>query len=326
MFLAACATHSERAVSAGGPSVSMLDLGRQFTDAFFGGDLEPLWHRMTPEMRNAAGGSVAELRTFQQKVAELAGDEVKVVEEEVSSEEQLEVYRRTSLFTKMTEPMVVQWALDEDRAIADFFIRPTEPATSVVYETKTELHLPFEGQWYVTAGGRTAEQNQHSVDYSNRFAYDLVSSEEFEWPWPRPRNENFATWGKPILAPAAGMVAAARDGIPDNSPGEINDDATISMGNFVSIDHGNGEFSILGHLQMGSVRVSVGDRLRRGDVVGLAGNSGNSNGPHLHYNLQDRAEPNHGRGLPAQFVDFVADGQLVSKGEPVQGQRIRRPD
>lgn len=58
-------------------------------------------------------------------------------------------------------------------------------------------------------------------------------------------------------------------------------------------------------------------------ALGLAGNSVNSDGPHLHYNLQDRAEPNRGKGLPAQFRDFVADGRPVTRGEPVQGQRIR---
>lgn len=48
--------------------------------------------------------------------------------------------------------MVVQWGPDENRAIVDSLIRPAEPLTSVVYETEMELHLPFEGEWYVTAG------------------------------------------------------------------------------------------------------------------------------------------------------------------------------
>ena len=322
--LVACAGQSNRATSEGDAHAGTLELGRRFTEAFYAGELDPLWNRMILEMRDAAGGSVEELGSFREKVAELAGEEREVLHEEVLRDQELDVYRRVAVFDKATEPMVVQWGLDENRAIADFFIRPAESATSVVYETKTELHLPFEGEWYVTAGGRTVEQNQHSVDYSNRFAYDLVNAEEFARAGPRPRSEDFATWGRPILAPAGGTVAAVRDGVPDNAPGEINDAPTVRMGNFVSIDHGNGEFSVLGHLQMGSLRVTVGNRLRSGEVVGLAGNSGNSNGPHLHYNLQDRAEPNRGKGLPAQFHDFVADGQLVSRGEPVQGQRIRR--
>lgn len=323
-FLVACAGPWSRAAVEGNTDNGTLEWGRQLTEAFFAGDLRPLWNRMNLEMQGAAGGSVEEFRSFRAEVAELVGEEREVLHEEVLRDQELDVYRRVAAFDKAPEPMVVQWGLDENGAIADFFIRPAEPASSVVYETRTELQLPFEGEWYVTAGGRTVEQNQHSLDYSNRFAYDLVSADEFAPGGPRVRNEDFATWGEPILAPAPGIVAAVRDGIRDNSPGEINDDPTVSMGNFVSIDHGNGEFSVLGHLQMGSLRISVGDRLQSGEVVGSAGNSGNSNGPHLHYNLQDRADPNRGTGLPAQFRSFVADGQLVDRGEPVQGQRIRR--
>ncbi len=324
-FLAGCIGSSNRSASRGDGRPSVPDVGRQLTEAFFAGDLQPLWDRMTSDMRNDAGGSVAGFRNFREKVAELAGEEAEVLDEEVLREQERTVYRRTSRFTKATEPMVVQWALDRDGAIADFFIRPAEPATSVIYETKTQLHLPFAGEWYVTAGGRTVEQNQHSMDYSNRFAYDLVRADELERPEPRTRNEDFTTWRQAILAPAPGRVAAVRDGVPDNAaPGEMNDDRSVIAGNFVSIDHGNGEFSVLGHLQMGSVRVAVGDRLERGEVVGLAGNSGRSNGPHLHYNLQDRATPNRGKSLPAQFVELMVDGHFVSRGEPVQGQRIRQ--
>lgn len=322
-WLAACAGDTDRRISKGDAETATLELGKELTEKFFAGDLEPLWNRMTLEMRDAAGGSMEEVRKFREKVSELVGEERELLHEEVLRDQELDVYRRVAVFDKATEAMVVQWGLDQTRKIADFFIRPAEPAASVVYETKTELHLPFEGEWYVTAGGRTLEQNQHSLDYSNRFAYDLYAAEEFERAEPRRRNEDFATWGEPILAPASGTVAAVRDGIADNVPGETNDDPTVPMGNFVSIDHGNGEFSVLGHLQVGSIRVAVGDRVRRGQVVGLAGNSGNSTGVHLHYNLQDRLEPNRGRGLPAQTHEYIADGLLVTRGEPVKGQLIR---
>lgn len=324
VLLTGCASGSLQVEPQPDSDARTKELGRQATGAFFAGDLASLWSRMTTEMRAAAGGSVEQLEEFRGKVAELAGEETEVLHEEVFRDGEFAVYARTSTFDKTNEPMAVQWGFDGEDNIAEFFIRPTEPAAAVVYQTKTQLRLPFEGEWYVTAGGRTVEQNQHSVDYSNRFAYDIVSAEEFERPWPRPRNADFPTWGKPILAPAAGVVAAACDDVADNAPGETNTAVGLSMGNFVSIDHGNGEFSVLGHLKMGSVRVAVGDAVRPGDAVGLVGNSGNSNGAHLHFNLQDRAEPNRGKGLPAQFIDFLADGEVIARGEAVQGQRIRQ--
>jgi murein DD-endopeptidase MepM/ murein hydrolase activator NlpD len=61
-----------------------------------------------------------------------------------------------------------------------------------------------------------------------------------------------------------------------------------------------------------------------GDTLGLCGNSGNSSEPHLHYHLQDAPTFGKADGLPAFFVDYLADDKPVARGEPVQGQVIRR--
>ncbi|HEX6938406.1 MAG TPA: M23 family metallopeptidase [Longimicrobiales bacterium] len=117
------------------------------------------------------------------------------------------------------------------------------------------------------------------------------------------------------------VVAASRDGIEDNRPGVLN--AAEPLGNHVVLGHGNGEYSFLAHLRKGSVRVRVGDRVSAGDRVGECGNSGDSSEPHLHYHLQTTPDFGRGAGLPAQFREYVAGGEPVERGEPVQGQRIR---
>src|SRR6185436_6551410 len=103
----------------------------------------------------------------------------------------------------------------------DFWIRPTEDAAQVVYTTKTELRLPFDGEWIVASGGRTPELNHHNVDYPNRLAYDFARAEDarFSTDSPGRKNGDYASWGTPILAPGAGIVAAAEDGLADNPPG-----------------------------------------------------------------------------------------------------------
>jgi murein DD-endopeptidase MepM/ murein hydrolase activator NlpD len=63
--------------------------------------------------------------------------------------------------------------------------------------------------------------------------------------------------------------------------------------------------------------------VQRGEVLGRCGNSGNSSEAHLHYHLQNTPEFNQGEGLPPQFQNYVADGQVVSRGEPIRGQKIR---
>jgi murein DD-endopeptidase MepM/ murein hydrolase activator NlpD len=55
------------------------------------------------------------------------------------------------------------------------------------------------------------------------------------------------------------------------------------FGNYVMIDHGYGYQSIYAHLS--KMNVSVGLNVKRGDMIGLTGNSGTSSGPHLHYQI-----------------------------------------
>ena len=89
-------------------------------------------------------------------------------------------------------------------------------------------------------------------------------------------------------------------------------------GNHVVIDHGNGERALYAHLVPGSIPVRVGTTVKRGQALGKCGNSGHSSEPHLHWHLQTA----EGEGLPPRFVDYVADGKPVAKGEPVQGQLL----
>jgi murein DD-endopeptidase MepM/ murein hydrolase activator NlpD len=137
-------------------------------------------------------------------------------------------------------------------------------------------------------------------------------------------NEDYHCWGLPIVAPAAGTVVGMRDDMADNVPGRM--DASVPPGNHVVLDHGDDEYSFLAHLQQGSVRVQVGDVVASGDTLGLCGNSGNSSEPHLHYHLQTTPDFGKGEGLPAQFLHYVADGEPVARGEPVQGQAVRLVD
>jgi len=64
--------------------------------------------------------------------------------------------------------------------------------------------------------------------------------------------------------------------------------------------------------------------VKQGQIIGRCGNSGNTSEPHLHYHLQNSPKFGQSEGLPAQFVNYVADGERVERGEPVQGQRIMK--
>lgn len=86
------------------------------------------------------------------------------------------------------------------------------------------------------------------------------------------------TIGVPIYAALDGVVMDAHDGEPD-----MNTQALGQLANYVVIDHGFGRSAFYFHLKNGSVTVNVGDVVRAGEQIGLTASSGNSTGPHLHF-------------------------------------------
>ena len=82
-------------------------------------------------------------------------------------------------------------------------------------------------------------------------------------------------------------------------------------------------------MQPGSLRVEVGDRVRRGQVLGLLGNTGNTDAPHLHFHIMDGPSPLQSNGLPFVHPRFegqglVTDESLLQSGEvvPVDAQAM----
>jgi murein DD-endopeptidase MepM/ murein hydrolase activator NlpD len=88
-----------------------------------------------------------------------------------------------------------------------------------------------------------------------------------------------------MRAPADGVIATVINTFPDQLIGSV--DLQNPPGNQVVLDIGRGRFIAFGHLQSGSIKVSVGERVRRGEIIGLVGNSGNSDEPHLHVQAQN---------------------------------------
>ena len=142
-----------------------------------------------------------------------------------------------------------------------------------------------------------------------RYAYDLsvVDENGSMWRTDGKRNEDWYSWGVVVRAPGAGKVVAGVNDQPDwevdrtQLPLEdiLRDPGTLT-GNSVVIDHGNGEYSLLAHMQRGSVRVHVGDVVRQGDPIGLIGYSGSVFTVHLHYELRTGAGLAV-EGLPSHF-------------------------
>lgn len=192
------------------------------------------------------------------------------------------------------------------------------------YQTKTDLELPFENEWFINAGGRSIFENHHFIPHRHqRYAMDIIQLVDGNnFTGDGTKNEDYYCFGKRLNAPGNGKIVALENTIADNTPGKFNTDQ--ELGNYIIIDHLNGEFSFMVHFKQYSITASIGDNVIKGQEVGKVGNSGNSSGPHLHYHLQTTADVDNGIGLPTQFNNYYADDTFLERGEPLQGQVVKK--
>ncbi len=139
-------------------------------------------------------------------------------------------------------------------------------------------------------------------------------------------NKNYRAYGSEAFAVADGTVVATKDGIPQNVPGINSRAVPITLetvgGNHVILDIGHGRYAFYAHLQPGSLKVKVGDRVKRGQVLGLVGNSGNSTEPHLHFHIGDSTSPLGSEGLPYVLAAFEA---RTKKDAPLAEHKMEIP-
>lgn len=166
----------------------------------------------------------------------------------------------------------------------------------------------------VPVGGVPAIAQRFAIDYVK------VGDNEKTFSGDSLKNESYYAEGNDALAVANGTVVATKDGIPENVPGINSRAVPITLetvgGNHVIIDLGGGRYAFYAHLRPGSLRVKVGDRVTRGQVIGLVGNTGNSTEPHLHFHIADANSPLGSEGIPYRYDSFeiVAHCRMFNVG------------
>ena len=190
-------------------------------------------------------------------------------------------------------------------------------------DVSTVIAAPVTGDgWVVVQGGRSPLVNHHFGLRSQRHAIDLVKSgSRAAGDGRKAELSDYAAFGEHVVAPVHGEVARLLDAVRDSPVGERGDGP--ATGNYVVIRTADGHYVVLAHLRLGSVRVSLGDRVRAGDVVGEVGNSGNSSEPHLHLQVQDSADPAQAR----LTYPFAVSGLRVNgAARPTAPVVLRRND
>ncbi len=221
----------------------------------------------------------------------------------------------------------IKVVLDEQDKIIGLWFLPHAPTIPVPDRHLTALGLPFKGEWSVFWGGETKELNQHHDTPNQSFAFDflIIDSTGKTHKGDGKRNEDYFAFAQPVLAPADGDVTDVITGVRDNTPGSMN--PYSALGNAVIIGHREHEVSIIAHFKHGSIHVKPGDKVKRGQSLGLCGNSGNSSEPHIHFHLQNTPIIQDGTGMRCMFdrVTVVKNGKSESKTNysPVKGDIVK---
>jgi Peptidase family M23 len=147
----------------------------------------------------------------------------------------------------------------------------------------------------VIIDGRTYVPERFAIDWvqvgKNGATYNGDSS----------KNESYLCSGRDIIAVADGRVARVLDGVPENVPNQAAA-VTINLenigGNHVVQELVDGRYAFYAHMIPRSLRVKPGDFIKRGQVIGRIGNSGNSDEPHLHFHVMISLHPMASDGLP----------------------------
>jgi hypothetical protein len=199
---------------------------------------------------------------------------------------------------------------------ATFDAAPTSVGTSPA----VVLGPPLRGKNYI-AGDSCCDTIRHvrallSVDgafhLSQRFAIDWEQLDESNRVFTGDAKvvTNYVIYGKPILASADATVTASVDQFQDQVPGALPAGMTLAEadGNHVVLDLGDGRYVLYAHMKPGSVAVKAGEKVRRGQVIGHVGNTGNSQAPHVHIQVMDGPSTFASNGLPYVYDRFALTG------------------
>lgn len=231
-----------------------------------------------------------------------------------------------------------------------------EGAVTAVDRSPVRIGAPLRGEWM--AANAPSNESGHrrtqlvlngALTVPQRFGIDFlqVDADNRTWSGDSTDNRSYYAYGEMIYAVGDGRVVATKDSIPENRPRSrparaVPIDLVTVGGNHVVVDMGQGKFAFYAHVQPGSLRVRVGDRVKRGQVIGLVGNSGNSTEPHLHFHIVDGMVPGTStlgaEGLPYALESFELLGRCtlgpsiqcartapipVSEAMPLQNQLVR---
>lgn len=218
------------------------------------------------------------------------------------------------------------------------------------------VEFPLRGEWLSPNTPGTKVPSHGTNQLGTRYAYDFIQVDWNRMGTPAYRVgvmqylfsgvklSDYYCWGQEVYSPCDGIVVGAEDGYAENEKTNLladmsnayksahyfdpeKDDIQSVAGNYVIIKYSENVYAALCHLQTGSIQVSVGQMIKKGEVIGRVGHSGNSFAPHLHFQLMDSSDISVANGVPCAFEQYEIfrdnEWQIIENGIPTDKDRIR---
>jgi hypothetical protein len=187
------------------------------------------------------------------------------------------------------------------------------------------ISAPLRGGGWVAVNGCCDSITSHrgaviAVDAKQnapeRFAIDWIQLDKSRrmYVGDGTKLTSFPFYGDKLYSVADGVVVNTYDEADEQvplSPAKGLVPASIG-GNMMVVDIGGGAYAFYAHMQRGSLKAKLGDRVKKDQVLGLLGNTGNTDAPHLHFHLMDGTSPLNANGLPFVLDRFSSEGVLGS--------------
>lgn len=204
---------------------------------------------------------------------------------------------------------------------------PKQERPLIDQEKYVVVDFPLRGEW-VAINTPLKRVPSHGTNYfGQRFAFDFLRINDKGFSYKKSIIHHIFGFVKPeecygfdenIYAPFEGKVVGVGDGWPDHKklnlildlirvsffPADAKpDDYRPLTGNYVLLENDLG-VALFAHLRCGSLRVEIGQTVKKGDIIGNVGHSGSSTLPHLHFHIMNNRDPFKAEGILCKFTRY----------------------
>jgi len=223
-------------------------------------------------------------------------------------------------------------------------------------ENSVIVEFPLRGNWIAPNTPAKQIPSHGTEQLGQKYAFDFVQTDwnkkgmhfhkkdAFRYFFSGVKLHECFCWGSEIHAPFDAKVVEAQDGLKERNPVHLITDMFVVLknaltfnpektglkpvlGNYVILEFTKNIFAMFSHLQNGSLVVSKGDQVEKGQMLGKVGHSGNSTAPHLHFQLMDSSDLLIAKGIPCSFekYEIFEDGNwtTVNNKVPSDKDKIR---